>query len=110
MRTDATLKLMLFVIAVLLGIIALRPFFTVEPVHAQGSEMYPFYIEPGYLTLRAPDGSQQVTGKMVVDMRTGAIWGFPTYNASPYPIDSTRTVPPVSAPIYLGKFDFKRVQ
>ncbi len=109
MRTDATLKVLFFVIAILLGVIALRPFFAVAPVHAQ-SDLYPFYIEPGYLTLRAPDGSQQVTGKMVVDMRTGAIWGFPTYNASPYPIDSTRTVPPVSAPIYLGKFDFKRVQ
>ncbi len=110
MRTDMNLKLLLCVIAILLGIIALRPFFTAETVHAQGSDVYPFYLEPGYIMLRAPDGSQQVMGKMVVDMRTGAIWGFPTYQSSPYPVDSTRTVPPVSVPMYLGKFDFKRVQ
>ncbi len=110
MRTDISLKLLLFLIAIFLGVIAFRPFFVAATVHAQVSDAYPFYIEPGYLTLRAPDGSQQVPGKMVVDLRTGNIWGFPTLTASPYPVDSTRTVPPVSAPIYLGKFDFKRVR
>jgi hypothetical protein len=110
MRTDISLKLPLFLIVIFLGVIAFRPFFVAATVHAQVSGTYPFYIEPGYLTLRAPDGSQQVMGKMVVDMRTGAIWGFPTYQSSPYPVDSTRTVPPVSVPMYLGKFDFTRVQ
>jgi len=30
-------------------------------------------VEPGYTTLREPDGSAQMYGKMVIDMRTGDI-------------------------------------
>jgi hypothetical protein len=47
-----------------------------------------------------------MSGKMVVDMRTGDIWGFPTMTQSPFPIDSTSTAPPKSHPIYMGKFLF----
>ena len=28
--------------------------------------------------LRKPDGSQQVEGKIVIDMRNGDVWGFAT--------------------------------
>jgi hypothetical protein len=110
MRTDWTSKILLAIIAVFLGLIALRPFFAAEPVHAQSGDAYPFFVEPGYVTLRAPDGSRQVTGKMVIDMTTGDIWGFPTMTSSPYPIDSTTATPPVSRPMYLGKFDFSHAR
>lgn len=89
MRADLTCKVLLLVIAVFVGMIAPRPFFAAQPVHAQSQDVCPFFIEPGYLTLRAPDGSRQGTGKMVVDLHNGDIWGFPTLTASPYPLDST---------------------
>ena len=108
MRADSTCKVLLLAITVLVAVIALRPFFAAQPVHAQSQDAYPFFIEPGYVTLRAPDGSRQVTGKMVVDLRNGDIWGFPTLTSSPYPVDATTSTPPTSRPIYLGKFDFTR--
>lgn len=110
MRADWTIKSLLLIIAIFLGTIALRPFVAAEPVHAQGADAYPFFIEPGYIALRDPDGSRQLMGKMVVDMTNGDIWGFPTMAASPYPIDATNTKPPVSRPMYLGKLDFSHTR
>ena len=40
----------------------------------------------------------------MIDMRTGDIWGFPTLVEGPYPVDATKTEPPKSRPMYLGKF------
>ena len=76
------------------------------PVEAQAGGVYPVHIEPGARTVRAPDGSSQFLGRVVVDLRNGRIWGFPTLVDSPYPIDRTKPEPPVSSPIYLGQFDF----
>jgi len=56
--------------------------------------------------LRTPDGSRQVLGKVVVDMKSGDVWGFPTLSSDPYPVDVTKAEPPTSKPIYLGKYDF----
>ena len=106
MKLDYFTKTISVVIAVLLGILALRPIAQPTPVRAQAEEGYPFYVEPGYTMLRKPDGTAQVYGKMVIDMRTGDIWGFPTLIQSPYPIDSAQTKPPKSSPMYLGKFMF----
>jgi hypothetical protein len=45
-------------------------------------------------------------GRMVVDLRNGTIWGFPTYAAGAvYPIDTTTSKGAVSRAIYLGRFD-----
>jgi hypothetical protein len=35
------------------------------------------------------DGSQQVEGKIVIDMRNGDVWGFPTQSGPglPYPVE-----------------------
>jgi hypothetical protein len=74
------------------------------PVHAQADAGYPFYVEPGYTMLRKPDGTAQVYGKMMIDMRNGDVWGFPTTQQSPYPINTAQTTPPQSSPMYLGKF------
>jgi hypothetical protein len=104
---DRFTKVMLVVIAVLLGIVALRPVAQPLPVRAQSGESYPFYVEPGYTTLRKPDGTAQMYGKVVIDMRNGDIWGFPTLTTSPYPVDTAQTKPPKSSPMYLGKFMFE---
>jgi len=103
---DRFVRVMLVVIAALLGLLALRPLAQPVPVRAQVEEGYPFFVEPGYTMLRKPDGTAQVYGKMVIDMRNGDIWGFPTLTQSPYPIDSAQTKPPRSSPMYLGKFLF----
>jgi hypothetical protein len=104
MMTDHTVKLLLFTIALFLGIIALGPVFQPGPARAQMSDDV-WYFEPGTAMLRAPAGTRQVVGKVAVNLRTGDVWGFPTLTSAPYPVDSTTEVPPVSKPIYLGKFD-----
>jgi len=101
---DRTGKTLLAVIAVCLAVIAFRPFSVPATVRAQ-EEPPRFYIEPGVLMLRQPGGERQVYGKMMVDLRTGDIWGLPTGIKSPYPIDTTSKEPPVSQPFYLGRFD-----
>ena len=90
-----------------LGIIALRPLFAPDVAQAQSTvdHLYHLYIEPGVHTLLAPDRSQQVLGKVVIDTSTGNIWGFPTLQDLPYPVDPLKTQPPTSHPMYLGKFD-----
>ncbi len=102
-------RFILTAIALFLGILALRPF--AQPVTASAQAEYSYlYFEPGTTTLRAPDASRQVEGKVVVDLRNGNIWGFPTLSGSPYPVDATHTAPPVSEPFYLGKFDFSKIR
>ena len=73
-------------------------------VQAQSSTRS-IYIEPGVTMLRAPDGSRQVLGKVVVDLRNGNVWGFPTTTQQPYPIDVTQQTPPKSTPFRLARFD-----
>ena len=104
MSLDRVTKPILIAIAILLGILVVRPVFQPAPVQAQASEAYPFFIEPGVTTIRKPDGTAQFYGKMVVDMRNGDIWGFPTLVEGPYPVDQGKSDPPRSRPIYLGKF------
>jgi hypothetical protein len=104
-REDLTLVL-LFVIAIALLAIAVQPLFKPREAEAQ-STVYPFYIEPGSELLRAPDGSSQVYGKVVVDMRTGKIWGFPTNAPQSYPSNGLQNKPPVSRPFELGRFAFE---
>ncbi len=106
MQFDRFTKAMLVIIAILLGVVALRPMAQPIPVRAQAEEGYPFYVEPGYTTLRKPDGTSQMYGKMVIDMRSGDIWGFPTLVQGPYPVDNGKTTPPKSYPMYLGEFMF----
>jgi hypothetical protein len=99
-----TTNLLLLVIAVALVAIAIEPFIKPRPAQAQVVADYPLYFEPGVFLLRAPDGTSQIYGKMAIDMRTGRIWGFPTYGQQPYPVDVASTKPPTSKPIALGRF------
>jgi len=104
MKIDRSIKLLLAVIAVALTAIVLRPYAVPPAIFAQSSEGYPFFVEPGTALLRAPDGSRQVMGKVMIDLRNGNVWGFPTLQQDPYPATGTKTTPQVSHPFLLGKF------
>jgi len=101
-RTDALLVL----IATLLLAIAARPYLRPPAAQADATP-YPFYIEPGTQMLRAPDGSKQVYGRVVIDMRNGRVWGFPTTTTDVYPTNAMETKPHVSHPFELGRFAFE---
>lgn len=99
-RFDLFTKAVLAVIAMLLAVIAFRPI----PVHAQ-SDRSSYYIEPGISSLRGPDGSSLGQGKVVIDLRNGSVWGFPTSVDLPYLVDPISRKPAVSKPTLIGKFD-----
>jgi hypothetical protein len=111
MKNPATTNILLLVIALALIAIAARPYILPRAVRAQlappqTTASDPLYIEPGTVMLRSLDGNTQVFGKMVVDMNTGSIWGFPTLTGQPYPVDISSSKPPVSHPMFLGTFAF----
>ena len=98
-------NILLLTIAALLLAIALRS--APPPVNAQAEDSYPFYLEPGTYMLRAPDGSSQAYGKVVVDLRNGKIWGFPTLGPQPFPVNMVDNKPQTSHPFALGRFAFE---
>lgn len=106
MKSDLVTRIALIVIAASLAVLAFSPLLRPTPAFASQADSsgYDLYVEPGTTTVKAPDGTSQYVGKVMIDMRTGNIWGFPTLNTLPYPVDSTKTTPPVSHPIYLGRF------
>jgi len=105
MKTDLFVKTLLILITVFLGLIALRPLLTPQIVQAESEGEHNFYIEPGTAILNSPDGTQNVVGKVVVDLTTGKIWGFPTQRPEPYPRAFTTGQAPVVTPFYLGRYD-----
>jgi len=110
MKTDWYSRTALAAIAVFLGMLALRPYLDPAAARAQVSEAPgPLHIEPGVHTIRLPDGAGEVSGKIVMDLRTGNVWGFPTGLKLPYPV-TLRNETPVSHPIFLGKFDLAAVE
>jgi hypothetical protein len=64
----------------------------------------PWYVEPRTVLVPDADGGQ-VQGKVMIDLRNGDIWGFPTKSMLPYPVDPLRKELPVVKPVYLGRFD-----
>jgi hypothetical protein len=107
MRNGVVTNLLLLVIAVALVAIAAGRYIDPALVEAQSTSAHAFYIEPGVQMLVNPDGSGQVYGKVVVDLRNGKIWGFPTGSLNPYPSYPMDTKPTVSKPFALGKFAFE---
>ena len=107
MKTMSVTNLLLLVIAALLAAIALRPLAQPTPAHAQSGLPYPLYIEPGTQMLRAPDGSKQVWGRVMIDMRNGQVWGFPTGSMDTYPSNGFDSKPQTSRPFVLGRFAFE---
>src|SRR5262249_60911569 len=115
MVREKTMKLNLFdrtalaLATIFLGMIALRPLFAPGVARAQSAQDH-LYIEPGIKMLLSADRSRQTQGKVVVDLTTGNIWGFPTSPDTPYPIDTVKSQPAASSPIYLGRFDLAGMQ
>jgi hypothetical protein len=107
MKIDWFVKLLLIAIVALLGIVAFRPLVQPPPVQAQNGSAYPYWIEQGTVSLKKPDGN--VTwGKVVVDMRTGDVWGFPMKaQNTPYPVYGQGDSSKVSHPMYLGRMAFE---
>ncbi|HXY10503.1 MAG TPA: hypothetical protein VEI52_21880 [Terriglobales bacterium] len=105
-KADYITKLLLALIATFLGTLIVRPVLQPNQVRAESAEIYPFFVEPGYTTIRKPDGSTQVYGKVMIDMRTGDAWGFPTLVQAPYRVspNAANTKGAKSEPIYLGQF------
>ena len=98
-------RVLLALIAIFLGIIALRPLMQPVTAHAQ-PEVRHLYIEPGTTMLHVPGKDRHVLGKVGIDLTNGDVWGFPTFSELPYPYEPTKTTPPVSRPVYMGKYDF----
>jgi hypothetical protein len=107
MKTTWLTNVLLLLIAAALLSIAIRFYITPETAQAASEQPYPFYFEPGTQMLRAPDGSRQVLGRVVVDMRTGKVWGFPTPSGDTYPTSAVDSKPMVSHPFELGTFAFE---
>jgi hypothetical protein len=103
MKPQTATNLLLAVIALLLLTLVLRPFRNPDPVLAQSPDT-DFYFEPGTFLVRAPDNSQQVYAKVVVDLRNGRVWGFPTLTPLPYPSDPIYNKAQTSHPFLLGRF------
>lgn len=98
-----TTSLLLGVIALATTAIAIRPYLTPPAAEAQ-SNSRELFIEPGVQMLRAPDGSTQIYGKVVVDLSTGKIWGFPTGTLDPYPSNPVDNKPITTHAMALGRF------
>lgn len=104
MKLDRVVKSLLLAIAISLAAIAFGPYIAPPAVRAQSGDAHDVYVEPGTAMLRAPDGTRQVLGKVVVDLRNGNVWGFPTMTQDPYPSSGAQTTPQTSHPFLLGKF------
>ena len=109
MRTDLYTKIILTAIAILLAMAVSRPILDAPAVLAESNYSH-LYVEPGTTILRTPDGRSQVQGKVMIDRRTGDVWGFPTQSSAPYPVLITTHEPPLSKPLYLGRFDFSAMK
>lgn len=101
MKSNATTNVLLLMIVVLLLALVMerRP----EPVMAQTPDT-DYFFEPGTFLVRAPDNSQQVYAKVVVDLRNGRVWGFPTLTPLPYPSHPIYNKAQTSHPFLLGRF------
>jgi hypothetical protein len=101
-------KAVLTVIALLLAALVMRPI----AVSAQ-TDTANLYIEPGTSPIRNLNGGITSEGKVVINMSTGEVWGFPTHSAGvPYPIDALAVDgrPTVVKPVFLGRFDFSGIK
>jgi hypothetical protein len=110
MKKPTFADILLFLIAVSLMAIAIRPYVRPQSAQADSGQPYPLYIEPGTQMLRAPDGSKQVYGRVMIDMRTGKVWGFPTGSTDTYPTNAMDSKPQVSHPFVLGRFAFEDIE
>ena len=109
MRSDLYTRLVLTVIAVFLGVLALRPLFTTTAVKAQGDTGCGCLLfDPTVTQIISPNGETSVPGRVAIDQRTGNVYGFP---ADPlgYPRDPGKNQPALSNPVLLGRFNLDKL-
>jgi|GEM_PF-6682055 len=94
---------LLGLIAVSLMVLTARPYIAPPEVHADANSLDPLYVEPGVHMLRIAKGGQ-VLGKVVVNLRTGDVYGFPTGTSDSYPVSPIDNKPQNSHAIPLGRF------
>jgi hypothetical protein len=100
MKIDGFVKFLLLVIAIFLGIIALRPYLAPPVVEAQSSGAYPVYFAPSAVMLSTPNGGSS-WGRVAIDLRNGNVRGFPGFTQDTFgAFDKTL---PTSHPMLLGK-------
>ena len=107
-RVDFYTKAILTAIALLLAALVMKP----VPVAAD-SESPILYIEPGTSPIRSLNGGVPGEGKVVINLSTGDVYGFPTHGTgAPYPVDPFLADgrPTVVRPVFLGKFDFSQMK
>jgi hypothetical protein len=109
LSADLYTKIILTAIAISLAVLAFRPALRPTTVQAQADSPR-FYVEPGNTLIRKPGGELQVQGRMMIDLRNGDIWGFPTNTDLPYPVDLVNNTVPVIGAIYLGRFDLSTLK
>ncbi len=86
-----------------------------QTVHAQSQAFQrDLFLEPGTQMLIDPSGRQNVLGKVVIDLNTGNVWGFPTLSGASYPTPLTAgnlgaANVPVSKPFLLARYDFTAI-
>jgi hypothetical protein len=85
MKFDLVVKFLPLAIAIYLSAIAVHLYVPPPAVEALSGSAHSLYFEPGTFTLRAPDASRSVLGKLAIDLRNGNIGGFPTLQTDPYP-------------------------
>jgi hypothetical protein len=95
MKFDFVVKFLLLLIGISLSAIAVHLYVAPPAVEAQSGSAHSLYFEPGTFTLRAPDASRSVLGKVAVDLRNSNI-RVPPLQTDPYPAPGIDTNPPVS--------------
>ncbi len=103
MKSLRTTNFLLAAIALLLLTLALRPLREPAPVMAQSPDT-DYFMEPGTFMVRSYDTNQQVYSKIMVDLRNGRVWAFPTVSPAPYPADPVNSKPQTSHPFMVGRF------
>ena len=97
-RIDLYTKVMLTAVVLLLGVLALQPFLSPAAVKAE-SEAASLFIEPGLTRIPGQGPNSDTMGKLVIDLRTGEAWGFPT-------MFTNYRESAISKPVYIGRMDF----
>ena len=100
---------LLALIALSLAAIAVRPYVQPAAVEAQsGGNADPLFVEPGTVLMRAPGGGQ-IPGKVITNLRTGNIWGFPTGAGDGYPMSAVDSKQESVHAVLLGHYELGEI-
>jgi hypothetical protein len=107
MKSGIYTKITLTMIAIFLGIVALRPL--LAPVNARAESTATFAPLQFSESLNEFDSKNgRMVGRLAIDLRTGNVYGFPT-DGNFYPRNSLKPGPVVSDPVLLGRFNLDKL-